>query len=204
MAGELDGINSNSLLLASLQSASISQMRNQKTEKSKETGSAKRTRFSDVLKTSREEEAFSTLGLPPEVQGMSLDEAAVFLRDAVDNAGNALSQQMTLENLSAFKKAVSQFVRFVVENNFEEQRQDDPRVARAKRLHRPEPTLQPVHVFSTYNNQPQKIPQKVLVQVINEKMDQITRDMLQTQSDNLKILKEIDEIKGLVVDLLHG
>lgn len=201
---EIDGLGNNSLYFASLQAASSAAVRQQKSEKAKETSSTSKSRFSQILKKADEETVFSTRGLPPEIQGMSMEDAGIFLRDAVDNAGEMLKGNINAENLKAFKDAVSQFITFVVNNNFEEYRKDHPQVAKAKRLHRPEPLKMPVNVFSNYNTTPEKFPQSVRIQVINQKLDEITRDVLKRQSDNLKILSNINEVKGLVVDILNG
>lgn len=201
---EVDGLGNNSLYFASLQAASSAAVRQQKSEKAKETSSTQKSRFSQILKKAEDETVLSTRGLPPEIQGMSMEDAGIFLRDAVDDAGEMLKENITAENLKAFKQAVSQFITFVVNNNFEEYRKDHPQVAKAKRLRRPEPFKMPVNVFSNYNITPEKFPQNVRIQVINQKLDEITRDVLKRQSDNLKILSSINEVKGLVVDILNG
>jgi len=201
---EVDGLGNNSLYFASLQAANSAAVRQQKAEKAKETSNLKKSRFAEALKKADEETVFETRGLPEEIRGMSMEDAGIYLRDAVDNAGEMLKGNMNAENLKAFKDAVSQFITFVVNNNFEEYRKDHPQVAKAKRLHRPEPLKMPVNVFSNYNITPEKFPQSVRIQVINQKLDEITRDVLKRQSDNLKILSSINEVKGLVVDILNG
>ena len=198
MAGEIDGINNNSLYLASLQSANIAQMKNQKAEKSKQTDKSKRASFSESLKLRKEEESLRARGLPEEIQGMSVEDAAIYLTDAVGNAGEALKANPNVETLAEFKKTVSQLISYLVENNFEVSQ-------KAKKGYAP-----PSQLFSKYNDRPSPKPPRTQVRKINEKLDQITRQMLQTQSDTLKmldknnILKTVDEIKGLVVDLLQG
>ena len=202
---EIDGLNGNSLYFASLQAASSAATRNQKTEKAKESANVKKSRFAEILKKTDEEQTLTAKGLPPEIQGMSIEDAGIFLRDAVDTTGEILKSNINSENLKAFKQAVSQFITFVVENNFEENRKEDPKVLIARRKGLSEPTLPPAPgVFSTYNTQRRKINPKITIKVINEKLDEITRDVLKRQSDNLKILSNINEIKGLVVDILNG
>ncbi|MDD5016661.1 MAG: YaaR family protein [Eubacteriales bacterium] len=41
----------------------------------------------------------------------------------------------------------------------------------------------------------------VVIRNINEKLDQLTNEILTEQKDNLKLLETVDEIKGLLVDL---
>lgn len=198
MAGEVDGINNNSLYLASLQSASIAQMKNQKAEKANESSKAKRTSFSEILKNREEENELRAKGLPEEIKGMSVEDAAMFLTDAVGVAGENLKSNPSVETLAEFKKVVAQLISYLEENNYEVTKKE-------KRGFAP-----PVQSFSKYNDRPQPKNPRTQIRIINEKLDQITRQMLQTQSDTLKmldknnILKTVDEIKGLVIDLVQG
>ena len=43
-----------------------------------------------------------------------------------------------------------------------------------------------------------------IVNVVNEKLDALAKGMLMDQADNLKILKQVNEIKGLIVDLMQS
>lgn len=200
---EVDGLGSNSFSLASLLAASSTAARNQKTEKANEAANVKKNRFSDAIKNANKDQFLKMTGLPPEVQGMDIEEASIFLRDAVDTAGTALSHSLNNENLNNFKKAVSQFISFVVENNYEEYRKDHPVAAKLKRRQLPA-QKPPVNVFGNYNTVPSNIPQQVRIEAINRKLDEIARDVLLRQSDNLKILSSINEVKGLVVDIYNG
>ena len=161
----------------------------QKADKAQKTSKSK---FTDFLKTDKAEEDLQTNGLPAEIQTMSVEEAVVFLRDRVDLAGNDLSESSTQENLKKFKEAVGQFIKFIVDNNFE---------VSSKKNRRPQ-FVSPVGFFSNYNTKPRLKDPKVQINVINEKLDDLTRDMLSNQTSNLKILAQINEIKGLVIDLL--
>ncbi len=184
---EIDSLG-NSFYYAGLQNSS-SQLKNQKTDKAQKTSKSK---FTDFLKTDKAEEDLQTNGLPAEIQTMSVEEAVVFLRDRVDLAGNDLSESSTQENLKKFKEAVGQFIKFIVDNNFE---------VSSKKNRRPQ-FVSPVGFFSNYNTKPRLKDPKVQINVINEKLDDLTRDMLSNQTSNLKILAQINEIKGLVIDLL--
>ena len=93
----------------------------------------------------------------------------------------------------AYQTEVGQFIKFIVENNFE---------VSSKRPRRPQ-FVSPIGVFSNYNSKPRLKDPKVQIEVINEKLDNLTRDMLSTQMSNLKILAQVNEIKGLVIDLLR-
>ena len=98
-----------------VQNSTNEALKNRKTDKSDKT---KKSNFADLLRSKdSEESAFKTVGLPPEIKEMTLEEAAVFLRDAVDMAGNDLQNNTSRENIDRFKKAVTQLISFVVQNN---------------------------------------------------------------------------------------
>ena len=44
----------------------------------------------------------------------------------------------------------------------------------------------------------------IIILIINEKLDAMTRGLLNNQKNNLKLLEQINEIKGLIVDLMQS
>ena len=173
--------------------------RNTKKEEIRKADKAKKLDFGKLLKGDQvEEPQFIADGLPIEVRSMSIDDAAVYLADAVSLAGNDFSGEQTQENLEKFKTAVSQFIRFVIVNNFS--------VDIKKRKARPGKARQPsrLFVFSDYSMPPANPKPRVSIEVINEKLDALARETLSTQSNNLKILAQVNEIKGLIVDLMSA
>ena len=196
---EIDSLGSN-YYYSGVQNASNEAIkRNTKKEEVRKTGGAKKLDFGKLLKGEEvEEPQFIADGLPIEVQSMSLDEAAVYLADAVGNAGNDFSEEQSQENLEKFKTAVSQFIRFVVVNNFDvnikQKRQRPGRAGQPSRL----------FVFSDYKVPPAKPKPRVSIEIINQKLDALARETLSAQSNNLKILAQVNEIKGLIVDLMSS
>ena len=173
--------------------------RNTKKEEIRKADKAKKLDFGKLLKGDEvEEPQFIADGLPVEVRSMSIDDAAVYLADAVSLAGNDFSGEQTQENLEKFKTAVSQFIRFVIVNNFS--------VDIKKRKARPGKARQPsrLFVFSDYSMPPANPKPRVSIEVINEKLDALARETLSAQSNNLKILAQVNEIKGLIVDLMSA
>lgn len=173
--------------------------RNTKKEEIRKADKAKKLDFGKLLKGDEvEEPQFIADGLPIEVRSMSIDDAAVYLADAVSLAGNDFSGEQTQENLEKFKTAVSQFIRFVIVNNFS--------VDIKKRKARPGKARQPsrLFVFSDYSMPPANPKPRVSIEVINEKLDALARETLSAQSNNLKILAQVNEIKGLIVDLMSA
>jgi len=194
---EIDSLGSNYYYSGVQGAANEAIKRNQKKQ---ETTGTRKTSFSQLLKEEEVHAEFVMNGLPPEIAGMSIDDAAIYLKDAVDNAGNDLSEAVTDENIQKFKSAVSQFIRFVVENNFEVS-------SKRKKNRLGKDMMVPSRTsffFSNYSVPPKKVNPRYQVQVINEKLDALTRATLEGQMNNLKILAQVDEIKGLIIDLMSS
>ena len=175
-----------------LQNATSQAAKNAKKEK---TESTSRLKFSQILKSgnhSQEEMEAMAAGFPPEIANMSLEEGAVFLKDAVDTAGNELAVSASTENIKAFRDAVQLFIKYVVDKNYLEHKK----------------TLKgfssPMQYFSNFNQKKRPKDPRMTIETINQKLDSMVRDTLLQQSSNLKILERINEIKGLIVDLMQG
>ncbi|MCH5292202.1 MAG: YaaR family protein [Treponema sp.] len=195
---EVDSLGTN-FYYAGTQSATNEALK--KNQKNERTSSARKLKFSELLKSEAGENQTEIImrGLPPEISGMSVDDAAIFLKDAVDNAGNDLSESLTKENIEKFKTSVRQFVTFVVSNNFEV-------TARRKKNRMGKDMIVPsrTNFFSNYTLPPHRIDPKYQIQIINAKLDEFTRATLENQIDNLKILAQANEIKGLIIDLMSS
>lgn len=169
---------SQSLYFAAAQSASQQLAK----KESKKAGKASpiRLSFSETLKKSREEAQLTAEGLPPEIAGMDMEAAIVFLKDAADLASDELKSKQTPETIGNYRTKIGQFLKYVERNNFEviEKR----RFGRSRRGR----TLSPYYQ----------------IQVINQKLDNLTSDMLYNHSKNLNLLARIEEINGLIVDLI--
>ncbi len=195
---EIDSLGSNYYYSGVQNTSNEAIKRNTKKEEVRKTGNSKKLDFGKLLKGEEvEEPQFIAEGLPLEVQAMSIDDAAVYLADAVGTAGNDFSDNQTQENLERFKTAVSQFIRFVVVNNFNVNNLNSPKKRRPAQPPR-------LFVFSDYTLPKGKPRQKVSVEIINQKLDALARETLSNQSDNLKILAQVNEIKGLIVDLMSS
>ena len=198
---EIDSLGSN-YYYSGVQNASNEAInRNTKKEEAQKTDKAKKLDFGKLLKGEETEETqfiAEGLDLPAEVRAMSIDEAAVYLADAVSMAGNDFSDEQSQENLERFKKSVSQFIRFVVINNF------DVNSYAKKRRKGQSPQPSRLFFFSDYSVPPAKRPPLVSMEIINQKLDALARETLSAQSNNLKILEQVNELKGLIVDLMSS
>ncbi|MBR5400740.1 MAG: YaaR family protein [Treponema sp.] len=175
-----------------LQNATSQAAKEQKKDKTRKTGQLS---FSQILQSkghSQEELKAMSAGYPPEIAKMSIEDAAVFLRDKVDTAGNALSISATTENIQAFRESVQLFIKYIVDNNYLEHR---------KQLRG---FSSPLHNFSNFNQKKRPRDPRLTIETINQKLDSMVRDTLSQQAGNLKMLDRVNEIKGLIVDLMQG
>ena len=100
------------------------------------------------------------------------------LLDGVHSAGDALSRRPFPPEIQAYREAVRNFVHYVVENTFDTEEQ-----------------LSGVNVL--------KRKKFTLVQVIDTKLESMAAAILRGQAGPLDILARLEEIKGLLVDLME-
>lgn len=185
----MSDINPLSTYYAGLQNTGFSVQKDQKKQKINNTSSSK---FNEMVKNSELAEEIQNAGLPPEIQTMTIEDAAVYLKDFVDIAGDKAKENPSIENLLEFKKTVQQFVKFVVMNNYEIKKKNKKGFS------------QPMQFFSNYNTKLRPKDPRVNVELINKNLDNLARSMIYNQKDNLKLLAQIDEIKGLIIDLMQA
>ena len=106
------------------------------------------------------------------------EESLHELLDEIHNTGDALSKRPFLSEISAYKTAVRNFINYVVENTFDtEEYTSGANILKRKKF--------------------------TLVQVIDTKLEGMAAAILKGQLNQLEILEKLDEIKGLLVDLLE-
>lgn len=176
----IDPLNTSLFFAASAEAAKL-----KKREEKKENipvNNAK-TLFANLLNKTEQNEEFFTEGIPPEVAEMSFQDATTYLLDAVNVAGDILKKDGSLSAITDYRKAVSGFMRFVVKNSFdlsEHQTKESLDTKRGKRK---------LHNFYQ-------------IEVIDEKLDKLASDVLYNHADKLKILEKVNEINGILVDLI--
>lgn len=119
----------------------------------------------------------SKTGEPPEaeVTFSSLQEGLV----QVKALGKRLVTEITPSAISDYRKAISAFLKMAVSEGF---------VAK--------------NVDGRLNPKTMSRKQYLLIQTIHEKSDALTKDLLQSQINQITILSKIDELQGLLVDLI--
>jgi uncharacterized protein len=139
-----------------------------KREAGKLTGS-----FKSILREAGDSDGAASIAAEPYSQA----EAAELL-DAVHSFGEALRKDPNPEHIKAYKKAVRNFVHYVVENAYELSEQTSGRNIMKRKKY-------------------------TTVVVVDEKLERLAADLMSSQRDRLDILKRLDEIHGLLVDLLR-
>jgi len=108
-----------------------------------------------------------------EVSGSSVES----LLDDVYAMGQELAQNPSPEHVLSYKKAVARFIRVIVDGS--------------------------VDVIETEGRlrKDMKKPKYAVLHVIDEKLDKLGAYVLQNQRDKLEILRRVDELHGLLIDL---
>lgn len=182
MAG-IESINGQSLYFAAAQAAA--RQKTKESEEKKKSSSVKKSVFSSSLEKTQEEHSLASDGLPIELAGMSMEDAVVFLKDEVDIAGDNLAASPDLEQIENYRKKLGNFLKYVSRNNYE--------VLTYTRKYKGRPLL---------DRKTGKPAYYVQIQVINEKLAQLTEDLVYNHRKNINILARVEEINGLIVDLM--
>lgn len=111
--------------------------------------------------------------------GDGLDPAVLEAKiDRIHELGQGLLKLQTLEQVRAYKAAVKNLLDHFVRNGLEAE-----------------------ELVSNRNIMNQK--KYTIVKVIDEKLEKLVTGILQTQARQLDILSRLEEIQGLLVDLIH-
>jgi uncharacterized protein YaaR (DUF327 family) len=99
------------------------------------------------------------------------------LLDEVNEAGERLHQSQTMETIRSYRSAVGRFMRAVVDRGFDvSEHTSGSNVLKRKKF--------------------------TLVEIVDRKLESLASVVLAGQSDQLEVLRRVDEIRGLLVDLL--
>ena len=135
--------------------------------------------FSAMLKKNEEANELASAGLPSEIAGMSVEDAVVFLKDRVTTAGDKLVDSMSESAFAEYRSAVSALMKYVVKYSFEIEELAGRRNRRTNKE----------RIF-------------VQVRIIDEKLNNLAAEILANQADKFLLLKRVEEIRGLLVDVL--
>ena len=180
-----NGLYYNSTQAAQAQAAQAQAQSARRFEKNK---AVKKPSFSSIMRQQQAQSLLESQGLPPEIAGLGQEEAIVYLKDRLDEAGDALSESATGQAFENYKKAVGQFVRFMQKNNF---RLDTRNRAVLDRNGK---------IVKNADGKT-KVKPLYLIETIDKKLEELNRDIWFNHLDKLRLLEKIHEINGLVVDL---
>jgi len=99
------------------------------------------------------------------------------LIEDITQQGKLLSEHMDLGELKRYRSMVHDFINEVVGNS---------------------------HEFSRENFLDRRGRHRVfgIVKLVNKNLDDLAQELLKSENDNLKVLEKVDEIRGLLLDIL--
>jgi uncharacterized protein YaaR (DUF327 family) len=113
------------------------------------------------------------------------------LLDAVRSTGDDLGQRPFPEEILRYKKAVRNFLHYVVQNGYELEE------------HIGVPNSQkPGYKGSLWEPAAKNAKGYHVIQVVDQKLEQLAAGILEGQVSQLELLSKLEEIKGLLVDLI--
>lgn len=131
--------------------------------------------FKHSLESKGDEAEIALSGI---ADGLNGSETVEGLLDDVYQLGEALKKDATLTALKRYKSSVKRFYKYVVSHSLEADR-----------------------VTGRLNPRTMSRKQYTLIAVIDEKLERLGACVLQNQKDQLDILKKVEEIYGILVDL---
>ncbi len=110
------------------------------------------------------------------LEGSGLSERLTSLIGDISEQGKILSEKMDIADLKKYRRLISDFMSEITSNS---------------------------HSFSRENFLDKRGRHRVygIVRTVNENLDKLAEELLKSEKDNLKILEQTDEIKGLLLDL---
>ncbi len=112
-------------------------------------------------------------------EGISEQDEPEALLDSVYQLGEELKRKGSLENLEKYRRAVRQFYRLLISRSLETEK-----------------------VNGRLNLSKGSRKQYTLIKVVDEKLEKLGAAVLKNQKEQLDILEKIDEIHGILVDML--
>ncbi|WKC57818.1 YaaR family protein [Borrelia sp. P9F1] len=99
--------------------------------------------------------------------------------DEINDIGEKLLSEPSRQNVILYKKTISEFLSVVVSSSVSLKEQKGGSTGELKR------------------------PKYCIIKIINEKLDKLAYSVLQNQGSQIKLLSSLEEIQGLLVNLLR-
>ena len=112
-----------------------------------------------------------------EIEQEHIREELKILYDKIESQTNKLQDSLFIEDLVQYKKLVREFLDISVNNS---------------------------HVFYKENSLDRRGRHRVysLVKKVDKELDELTKDFLDIESNRIKILEKLDNIKGMLLDVI--
>ena len=179
MAGEID---TTSAYFASLAAQAAGRKPPENARAASKSEKKKLLSFESLILAQKEEaDDVPLLSLPPEIASLPESEILSSLLDSVSESGEALKERPSPDNIVRYKEAVRNFMKFVVSRAFKKETSAGIKIRRGLEFSQKEYTQ---------------------IHVIDEKLERLAAGILSNQKDKLAILASVEEINGLLVDLL--
>ena len=167
--------------------ANLTQVKDSK--KKKEVRRGGKTEFSRILDGLRDKNADA---LDPLENLPVSEETLNALMDDVSSAGDALSSRPLPDEIKNFKQAVRNFMNYVVKNCYNLEHENGiPNF------------LKPQYKGPRGTPQSKNQNRYLKIEVIDKKLEDMAAMLMTRQMPQLEILSRLEEIKGLLVDLLQ-
>lgn len=148
-------------------------------EKQKKQTSSISRKFFDLVSENNVEEKSIPETLIEELKGKTDEEAIVYLKDEVDIAGDKLKDSPNPETFVQYKKAIANFLQYTLNKSVQ--------IDLVTGIRRPKTRKQ-----NSY----------VVIKTIDEKLEKLAAEMLYNHFDKIRLASRIDEITGILVDLM--
>jgi uncharacterized protein YaaR (DUF327 family) len=158
-----------------------------KTEDSKRGG---KTRFSPIFDDITGKSDTGPLGLPPNLPVS--EETLNLLMDGVRSAGDSLRERPFPDEILLYKKAVRDFMHYVVKNCY-----SLDHVAGIQKFEKPG------YKGPLWDSEAKKRLVYTKIEGIDKKLEDLAAMLLSGQTRQLEIASRLEEIKGLLVDLME-
>ncbi|MDR1863364.1 MAG: YaaR family protein [Treponema sp.] len=159
-----------------------------KAGKKPELRKGRNVKFQEILEQSA---ADSPLSLAPLTDTAPSEETVQELLDAVRSAGDDLRQRPVADEILKYKKAVRNFLHYVVQNGYTVEEQNG--IPNAQK---------PGYKGSLWDPAAKQAKAFHIVQVVDRKLDGLAAEILAGQVTQLELLAKLEEITGLLVDLV--
>ncbi len=112
-----------------------------------------------------------------EIRQENIREELKILYDKIEAISSRLKEKLFIEDLLEYKRTVREFLNITINNS---------------------------HIFYKENSLDRRGRHRVysLVKKVDNELDELTRDFLNIEKNRIKILKRLDDIRGMLIDIL--